>query len=174
MGQPAAVPWGAELAAGRFALCMLSTWPGCSMPHAHGSRPPCPGWAQAGEHPRPNPELAPDSHLLSGRPDSAPCFTPFSFAFTPNHLSFWSQPLTCPGFANWRHHPHVVPHSNLLHICDQGLSGEQSGEAVLGSPLPQCQLDHGGLSPTSRGPPRLTADRLCPVDLTHPGRCQHH
>lgn len=52
LGWPAPAPWGAELAAVRFALCMLSTWPGCSMPHARRSAlPPCTDGAQAGGAP---------------------------------------------------------------------------------------------------------------------------
>lgn len=55
LGRPAPAPWGTGLAKGRFALCMLSTWPGSSMPHARRpAQPPCADAARlASAPPRP-------------------------------------------------------------------------------------------------------------------------
>ena len=44
----------------------------------------------------------------------------------------------------------------------------------MGSSLPQCQLDPGGLPQTSLRTSCLAADGLCPVNLTNPGCCLHH
>lgn len=127
--------------------------------------PCCPAhWADWAV-PLPSPELAPGSHLLSGGPVSrVPCFTLFSLALTPNHLlSFWSPPLPCLGFADWHHHPGVVP---IATCCTAMVRALQ--ESKMGRLLPQRQL--AVASPSPPGPPCLTA---CPVNLTNPGRCHH-